>query len=392
MTRQASPSAATSVQEVRQADTQNRKRIRVALVGFGKMGASHHAIINAHPMIEMAAICDSAGYVLSVMQKYTGVRGFSDFGRMIKDVPLDAIVIATPSRLHAQMVEAALEAGLHVFCEKPFCLDASESLRLAELAAAKALVNQVGYHYRFVGTFREFKRLLDLGAIGAVSHVLAEAYGPVVLKETAGTWRSKRSEGGGCLYDYAAHPINLLNWYFGPAVAVSGSSVKKMFSRDTEDEVYSTLRFGSDVTAQLLVNWCDESHRKMSVKLTAWGTNGRISADRQECQVYLRDPSAAGTGYQEGWNVRYTTDLTEPVWFYLRGEEYSAQIDSFVRAVAASTATGENDFASAAETDMAIAMILDDASRDRGVGPRPRRAAPTAKTAKQGLLTRLIRK
>ncbi len=76
------------------------------------------------------------------------------------------------------------------------------------------------------------------------------------------------------------------------------------------------------------MNWSDESQRKMTTKLTIWGTNGRIYADRQECQVYLRDTRRHPAGYQTGWNVRYTTELTEPVWFYLRGEEYSAQLDA----------------------------------------------------------------
>ena len=63
------------------------------------------------------------------------------------------------------------------------------------------------------------KRLVDAGAIGRITHVLAEAYGPVVLKRQGSTWRTERTEGGGCLYDYAAHPINLVNWLLRPAGA-----------------------------------------------------------------------------------------------------------------------------------------------------------------------------
>ena len=90
----------------------------------------------------------------------------------------------------------------------------------------------------------------------------------------------------------------------------------------------STLYFDGGKTAQLSVNWSDESYRKMTTRITIWGTAGRIFADRQECQVYLRDTATIPDGYEQGWNVRYTTELTEPVWFYLRGEEYSAQIDT----------------------------------------------------------------
>jgi predicted dehydrogenase len=336
--------------------------LRVAVCGLGKMGASHLSIINAHPKAQVTAVCDSTGYVLDVLKKYTGLPGYADYGEMLAAAPLDAVIIATPSRLHAPMVEQALMKGLHVFCEKPFCLDPADSARLADLARQRGLVSQVGYHNRFVGAFREMKRLVDLGAIGRVTHALAEAYGPVVLKPKGSTWRTQSSEGGGCLYDYAAHPINLLNWCFGAPRSVSGSLLGKVFSRDTDDEVYSTLFFDGGVSAQVSVNWSDESQRKMTTKISLWGTNGRIYADRQECQVFLRGATTPPPGYVEGWNVKYTTELTEEVWFYLRGEEYSAQIDHFVETAAAGGRATESAFSGAADTDATLAMIKDDAA------------------------------
>ena len=80
------------------------------------------------------------------------------------------------------MVRQALERGIHVFCEKPLFTDPAESAALTELAAERHLVTQVGYHNRFVASFREVHRLLELAAIGTVHTALAEAYGPVVLK------------------------------------------------------------------------------------------------------------------------------------------------------------------------------------------------------------------
>jgi len=352
--------------------------IRVAVVGLGKMGMSHYAIVNAHPDVQIVAVCDGSSYITDVLEKYTGVKTFSDFGQMLAKVEMDAVIIATPSKAHASMVKACLEKGIHVFCEKPFTLDPADAQELTALAKIKGLVNQVGYHYRFVGAFQEVKRLLDAKAIGQVTHVLAEAYGPVVLRPKGSTWRTKREEGGGCLYDYAAHPLNLLNWYFGMPTAVGGTVLNSIFSKDTDDEVYATLHFGGGLSAQLSVNWSDESHRKMSTKLTLLGTNGRIVADRQEVQVYLRDASAAPAGYGQGWTVRNTTELTEEVWFYIRGEEYSAQIDHFVRAAQEGRET-INSFASAAETDEVIAMLVADASRELPIGEPVKVATPKRK-------------
>lgn len=336
---------------------------KVAVVGLGKMGLSHYAMINAHPDVEMVGICDSSNYILGVLKKYTGVATYTDFDTMLDKIDLDAVVIATPSSSHARMVREALGRGLHVFCEKPFTLNAQDAEELTALSRERGLVTQVGYHNRFVGAFREVKRLLDAGAVGEVTHVLGEAYGPVVLKPKGGTWRSQRTEGGGCLYDYAAHVIDLVSWYLGEPVGVGGTVLAKVFSREIDDEVFSTMHFPEGKTAQISVNWSDESYRKMTTRVTIWGTTGRIYADRQECQVYLRDTARVPAGYGQGWNVRYTTDLTEPVWFYLRGEEYSAQIDSFVRRVKERQTDGMNGFESAAVTDKVIAMMIADAEK-----------------------------
>lgn len=337
--------------------------IRLALVGLGKMGMSHYSMINVHPSVTLVAVCDSAKYMLDVLSKYTGVKTYTSYEQLLANEHLDGIIIATPSRTHGSMVSAALERGLHVFCEKPFCLDVQEGEALTRLAAEKGVVTQVGYHYRFVAAFEELRRLLDVGAIGNVTHILAEAYGPVVLKTRGSTWRTQRGEGGGCLYDYAAHPINLVNWYFGSPRAVGGTVLNKIFSLDTDDEVYSTLFFGDGKSAQISVNWSDESYRKMSTKITVWGSHGRLYADRQECHAYLSAPSFVPDGYGLGWNVRYTTDMTPEVWFYLRGEEYSAQLDYFVKCILEGRKANVNAFASALETDRVMSWMIADAER-----------------------------
>ena len=361
--------------------------IDVAVVGLGKMGLSHLAMVRAHPEVNLVGVCDATGYLLDLLAKYTGVATYKDLDRMLDEAKPQAIIVATPTHLHAGMIRAALARGIDVFCEKPLVIDPAESAEIAALAAAERRVTQVGYHNRFVGAFREVKRLLDLGAIGTVNTALAEAYGPVVLKPAGRTWRSQRSTGGGCLYDYAAHPLDLLSWYLGQPESVSGSQLTSIFSAQIDDAVASTLHYAAG-TAQIIANWSDESQRKMTTKISLWGPHGRIFADRQEVQVYLRDTAPIPDGYRAGWNVRYTTDLTETPWFYLRGEEYSAQLDHFVQRVRDRDVTGMNDFPSAALTDRVISMIGEDASRAdaRLVTDR----APAATPVKRGRIAAAI--
>ena len=155
-------------------------------------------------------------------------------------------------------------------------------------------MTQVGYHNRFIGAFQEVKRLLDAGAIGTVSHVLAEAYGPVVLKAKGTTWRSRRAEGGGCLYDYAAHPLNLLTWYFGRPVGVSGTVLGRVFSAETDDEVSTTVHFPGAVrraaVRQLVGRLATEDDDAASP--LGGPMDGSTQTDRR-CQLYLRDDGDA---------------------------------------------------------------------------------------------------
>lgn len=353
--------------------------LRVGLIGLGKMGISHLAIINSRPDVQVVAVCDRTPQLPEILSKYTGLKLYSDHQAMFETEDLDAVFIATPSRFHGEMVWAALEHNLHVFCEKPFCLDAEEGMRLARAAAERGVVNQVGYHFRFVGAFQEAQRLVSTGALGRIHHVRAEAYGAVVLRPKGSTWRTSRNEGGGCLYDYACHAIDIVNFLVGSPASVGGSVLGKVFSRDVEDEVYSTFYFADGATGQLAANWSDDSFRKMYTRVTLWGTNGRLAVDRQEVQAFIRDPAEAATPIDKGWNLRYTTELTDEVWYYLRGEEYSAQIDHFVRCIQEGRVETRSSFASAAQTDRIAALIRQDAEQPRLESEAPARAPRLAR-------------
>ena len=331
--------------------------IKIGIVGVGKMGLSHLSIVNTHPNVKVVGLCDAAGYVLDVLSKYTGLPTYGDYKKLVQRAKPDALIIATPTRTHGEIVRYALEHGLHVFVEKPFCLSVEEGRELVALAERAKVVNQVGYHYRFVGAFQEAKRLLDKAAIGEVHSYRVEAYGPVVLQPKGSTWRSNKSEGGGCLYDYASHAANLATHLFGVPVGVGGTVVRSVFSKGVDDEVYATLYHANGLTGQLCINWSDDTHRKMSMRVEAWGNTGKLNADRQECQLYTRG---------EGWQVRYTTELTAPVRYYVRGEEFSAQMDYFVDCIEKGRTENVNSFAAALEADLVLDMI----ERDAALGPR----------------------
>ena len=336
--------------------------LKAGIIGLGKMGLSHAAIVAPHKDVELVAVCDTSSLVLEGFRKFTGVKVYDDFRKMIDSEKLDFVIVATPTKFHFPMVKYALEKGIHTFCEKPFSLTIKEGEEMVSLAERNNLVNQVGYHNHFIGTFRELKRMIKVGILGELVHFTGEAYGPVVTKPKGGTWRSDPGEGGGGLFDYASHVINLIQEIIGRPVSADGAQLKKIYSRDVEDAVYSVLRLESGLSGMLSVNWSDETYRKMSTSITVVGKKGKIICDATELKRYLKDPDEQET-LERGWTIKYITDLAIPVDFYLRGEEYSAQIDNFVSHVREKKPTAINTFRQALETDRVMEIIRAESKR-----------------------------
>jgi predicted dehydrogenase len=337
--------------------------LKAGIVGLGKMGISHAAIVGAHPDVNFVAACDTSSLVLDVFKKYTKANTYSDYVKMIDKEQLDFVLVATPTKFHYPIVKYALEKNVNVFCEKPFSLRSSLGDELNEIATRKSLINQVGYHNHFVGTFRELKRLIKENIIGDVVHFTGEAYGPVVTKEKGGTWRSDPEEGGGCTSDYAAHVINLIQEIIGRPVKINGTLLKSIYSKGVDDAVYSLLTLENKISGVLLVNWSDDTYRKMSTSLTVQGKKGKIVCDATEIKIYLKEANQKEK-LDKGWTTRYITEFAIPVDFYLRGEEYSAQIEYFINNVKNNKQGTYNTFEQALYTDRVIEMIMDNAKQN----------------------------
>ncbi|AYN66676.1 gfo/Idh/MocA family oxidoreductase [Euzebyella marina] len=330
--------------------------VKVALIGAGKMGISHLSILGAHKDVEVVGVCDTSSIVLGALKKYTQFPCYKKVSKMLNEQRPDAAFVAVPTKYHYEMIKQLLNHEIHVFCEKPFCIEPAQSKELAKIAKEKGLINQVGYHNHFIGTFREVKKIVESGVLGEIYHFAGEAYGPVVTKKKDKTWRSKPDEGGGCLMDYAAHVIDLINNILAPIKKADGTILKSIYSENVDDAVYSVLQLENNISGVLSVNWSDETYRKMSTSISIWGTKGKITSNASELRLFVQDNTNLA-GYEKGWNIKYITELASPVDFYLRGEEYSAQIDYFIKAIKNKGPHSINSFQSAVNTNNAISLI-----------------------------------
>jgi predicted dehydrogenase len=334
---------------------------------MGRMGLTHLAILNGHPEVQFSAVCEESKLVAHVVGKQLGFRVYGDYRRMLEKEELDCLLVATPSGAHAALAAEAIRHNLHVFVEKPFCLDCEAGRRVLDGLKGKRLVNQVGYVNRFNEMFVLVKQLLDDGLIGEVLHCRSEMYGSTVLRDAKETWRTTKAQGGGCLREFASHAIDLMNYFVGMPDTVSGSVLQSVCSSEVEDAVYSTFHYRSGAVGTLAVNWSDESCRKPVNRVEFFGTKGKILADKHCCKVFLREVSA-GSGFSRGWNVRYITDVAKPVRFYLRGNEFTRQLDYFIESMRIQRQDNVCSFERAWQTDLLIERIINDSQGNRVEG------------------------
>ena len=337
--------------------------LRGAIVGMGRMGITHFSILNSHPDVELVAVCDTGGVVARGIEKYVGAKAYTDYEEMLDAEELDFVVVATPSMLHCRVARLAVQRDIHVFVEKPFSLDVQEGRALVDALQGRRVTNQVGYVNRFNSVFVEAKRVLDSGMIGPVAHFCCQMHGRTVLSDSHSSWRAETKTGGGCLYEFASHAVDLANYFMGCPERVRGSVLQRIYSSDVEDMVTSTLLYDSGLVGSLLVNWSDITYRKASNQVEFVGTRGKLSADQQSLRLYLRE-APSGSRFRAGWNTLYATELVRPVRFYVRGNEFTAQLDAFIDAIHGDEEKNLCTFADALATDITISRIKEDACKN----------------------------
>jgi len=340
-------------------------KIRVAIIGVGRMGITHYSILNAHPDVTVTAVAEPTPLINSFLDKYLEVRTYKDYTRLLEKETVDALVVCTPPALNSEVLRAAHAAGAHVFVEKPGTLVASQALELAALFESRGLVNQVGYVNRFNDVFGAARQLLVQRALGEVIRFRSEMYSRTIIREEeGGSWRSARDSGGGAVYEMASHCLDLVNFLFGPPDEVTGTALSQVFSRSVEDIVSSTLRYQSGLVGSLYVNWSDASYRKPTNRIEVFGKAGKLTADQYGLKVYLNEASPQHN-LRAGWNSRYITDLFSSVPFFVRGIEFTAQLNHFVECIAApGTVRNRCTLRDAADTLAVIEDLFRDQARE----------------------------
>ena len=188
---------------------------RVGVIGTGGIARGQHLPgWRAIPNVSVVALADINKAAASAAAMEFGVpHVFTDFQDLLK-MDLDAVDVCTPNVSHVPIVQAALEAGKHVICEKPLAVSARDVRRLGETADAKGLKLMTAQHHRFGAAARAAKRWAERGFLGPVYHARVKAMRRAWLPVAPGFIDARLSGGGPCM-DIGVHALDLCLWLMG---------------------------------------------------------------------------------------------------------------------------------------------------------------------------------
>lgn len=318
--------------------------IRIAVLGCGRIGAMHAANIAAHPRAELAGVFDIHAPAAAAVSARTGARIYPSAEAVLAADGVDAVLIATATDTHADLLELAVAAGKPILCEKPIDLSLDRVNRCAAAIAGSAVPIQLGFVRRFDPGHAAVRRAIVAGDIGDLHQVIITSRDPGLAPE------AYLRVSGGILRDMTIHDLDMARFMLAEPVT----------------EVFAT---GSRLVDPGLMDRLGDHDTVTVVMTTATGKQAVITNSRRATYGYDQRVEVLGTkGMAISENRRphgmtlHTetfTDRAEPLLnFFIERyrEAFDAEIDEFV------TAVEENRAPSVGFEDGRLALVLAEAA------------------------------
>jgi predicted dehydrogenase len=254
-------------------------------VGWGLIGCGDIARRRVAPALRDLENCELTAVSRADAARAEGFAGefgarrwHADWRELVADPEVEAVYVATPVHLHAEQAVAAAEAGKHVLCEKPMALSAAECARMNAAAEASGVRLGVAYYRRFYPVVERVKEILLSGEIGGAVVAQMNAFerfepGP----EHPRRWLlDRRLSGGGPMFDFGCHRVEVLLNLFGRVSEVKGLTGNVIFEREVEDTACALIRFERGTQAVLSVT---HAAREPQDTLEVFGSEGSVRAD-----------------------------------------------------------------------------------------------------------------
>lgn len=327
--------------------------LNIGLIGTGRMGAYH---VETWERVEAGRLVAVAEPDEALARGRIGRRPIDwvgDYRWLLERTDVDAVCICTPSEQHARIALDAVEAGKHVFVEKPIATALEDGLRMAAAARLAGLKLMVGHVERFNPAVGKLAELIDEGRIGCVFRAHATRVGPLPA----------RIQDTGVAIDLATHDLDLMQFVLGRDITSIYAEGSRCVHPTQEDMIACLLRFGDDGPLGLLdVNWLTPEKRR---EMTVIGEGGMLSASYLTQDVWFTESTGTPTGWGELARIRGDAEGAAVRFALPRVEPLQAELEAFARCVLDDTP----EPVSAQDGCRALAAAL--AVRDSAANSRP---------------------
>lgn len=268
--------------------------MKLAIIGYGGMGAWHHENIKARiPEIEVIGAYD----IREERQeeaKNKGLRAYKSFEELVNDNTVDIVTIATPNNFHKRQAISCLESGKHVICEKPVTMNAEELEEIIEVAKKSNKVFTVHQNRRWDRDFAIIKNIVETNIIGKPYMIESRVLGS---KRVLNGWRGAKENGGGMVFDWGVHLIDqLLYLVDSPVVEIYGH-LFSIFATEVDDNFKALFKFENGLSAMIEVGtncFIPQARWHMScedgtVIIHDWSCNGTIIKLADESELAWSD-------------------------------------------------------------------------------------------------------
>ena len=324
----------------------NKKTVRVAVIGLGKMGLLHASILNAFPSVRLVALCDKSVIIRRILKKVLGGVQLIDDVEKLVGLDLDASYITTPIPLHFPIAKNIFlkKIARNLFVEKTLASNYNEAMELCEMARGLGSVTMVGYMKRFAVTFRKAKNLLDKETLGDLVSFDAYAYSSDFLGVNTHSKASLLR--GGVLRDLGCHMIDLALWFFGD-LHVESVTPRLLPEIGSETSLYFEAKKPNGLEGRFSVSQCVENYRMPEIGLSIKGSKGIIDVNDDKLHLKLND------GGTFTW---YRHDLNDKVDFWLGAPEYFREDEHFIKSILEGC-NAEPSFCTASKVDQVIDQV-----------------------------------
>lgn len=253
------------------------RKIRFALVGAGRIAASHINALKAHEAdCQLVDICDTSPAALAKATAETGARGHLRLDQMLRATSADCVIITTPSGLHpAQTIEVA-KAGKHVVSEKPMATQWSDAIAMVRACDDAGVQLFVVKQNRRNSTLQMLKQAIETGRFGRIYSVAVNVFWtrPQEYYDAA-RWRGTWEFDGGAFMNQASHYIDLLRWLIGPVESVAAYTATHARHIEAEDSGVAAIRWRNGALGTLNVSMLTYP-KNLEGSITILGEKGTV--------------------------------------------------------------------------------------------------------------------